>query len=68
LKLEIHVNGESRLFEPGATVADVVASLGTKPALLAVERNREIVPKKAHETTKLENGDRIEIVTFVGGG
>lgn len=68
MKLNIIVNGQPRAVERGATIADVLAQVREKPALLAVERNRVIVPKAAHATTSLEEGDHVEIVTFVGGG
>lgn len=68
MKLNIIVNGQPRVVERGATIADVLAQLREKPALLAVEHNRVIVPKAAHATTSLAEGDRVEIVTFVGGG
>jgi sulfur carrier protein len=68
MKITIHVNGQPRQVESGTTIADVLAGLDAKPALLAVERNRSIVPKAEHGTTELHDGDRVEIVTFVGGG
>lgn len=68
MTIRIHVNGQPREVEAGSTIADLLALLDQKPALLAIERNKAIVPKAAHATTALENGDRVEIVTFVGGG
>ena len=66
--LEIQVNGEPFEVPKGSTVADLVASRDLRPELVAVERNREIVPRKEHEAVPIESGDRIEIVTLVGGG
>ena len=50
------------------TVADLVTELGLDRRKVAVERNLEIVPRSLHETVRLADGDRIEIVQFVGGG
>ena len=52
----------------GQTLADYLAQAGYDPARLAVERNGEIVPKAQYAQTVLCEGDRIEIVRFVGGG
>lgn len=66
--IRITVNGNPRAVGCGTTISDLLASLEMKPVLLAVERNREIVRKSDFSTTPLADGDRIEIVTFVGGG
>ena len=66
--ITITVNGARRALRAGATIADLLRALDHPPSLFAVERNREIVPKATHGRTRLEDGDRIEIVTFVGGG
>ncbi|MEM8616555.1 MAG: sulfur carrier protein ThiS [Pseudomonadota bacterium] len=66
--MQIFINGEPRALEEGATVADLVLSLGGDPRGIAIERNLEIVPKNEHGITHLEDGDRLEIVQFVGGG
>ncbi len=63
----ITVNGTSRSIEVGKTVADLLAVLGVT-GRVAVERNREVVPRADHAQVVLEEGDRIEVVTFVGGG
>jgi thiamine biosynthesis protein ThiS len=62
------INGESRDFPDGLTLAGLVAHLGMKPDRVAVELNFEIVPRGTWETTALKDGDRLEIVHFVGGG
>lgn len=67
-ELTIQVNGEDRAAAPGATVADLLETLGLPLGKVAVERNLEIVPKSAYGATALAPGDRIEIVHFVGGG
>lgn len=66
--LHIQVNGEDRTVPPDATLASLVETLGLDPRKVAIERNLEIVPKSLHPTTPLTDGDRIEIVQFVGGG
>ena len=62
------VNGEPREVPAGATVADLLASLAVPPRGSAVERNRQLVPRREHAATALAAGDRVEIVTLVGGG
>lgn len=64
----IELNGESRSVTDGDTVSTLVAALGLVPQQIAVEKNREIVPRAAYDRTPLRDGDRLEIVTFVGGG
>ncbi len=62
------VNGEERSFDAIGVVADLVASLGLDGRKVAVERNLQIVPRSAYAATALSDGDRIEIVHFIGGG
>ena len=66
--MQIKVNGAPQTLEVGTTVASFVASLGPDPRGIAIERNREIVPKSQHGSTVLEDGDELEVVQFVGGG
>jgi len=66
--LEVHVNGRPRALPRGQTVADLVASLGLRPEAVAVEVNRELVPRARHAERVLADGDRVELVTLVGGG
>lgn len=65
--MRIQVNGEA-LDVAAATIADLVAELSLDPRKVAVERNLEIVPRSLHATTTLAEGDRVELVQFVGGG
>ncbi len=65
--MEVHINGEPRTLEP-MTVMELLHSLDLDPARLAVERNRDIVPKREYGSTHLAQGDKLEIVQFVGGG
>jgi thiamine biosynthesis protein ThiS len=62
------VNGEVRETRTGIDLAAFLAQLGLDPAKVAVERNREIVPRSTYSELILEPDDRLEIVTFVGGG
>ena len=64
----VTVNGEKRNFPPGATLAGVVAELGLDSERLAIELNREIVPRGQWGDTTLTPNAEIEIVQFVGGG
>lgn len=66
--ITVTVNGERRELPAGSTVADLVQALGCKPTQVAVERNREIVRRADHAATALADGDRLEVVTFFGGG
>lgn len=67
--MQVLCNGKSvEVTAPEATVATLLAQLGFGPTGVAVERNREVVPRAAWTTTALADGDRLEIVGFVGGG
>ena len=66
--ISIRVNGEHRRVNAGITVADLAHELGLEPTRVAVERNLEIVPRSTLADVTIEDGDEIEIVTFVGGG
>ena len=66
--MNITINGEARALQNPVTVAGMLTQLGIASGKVAVERNLEIVPKSAFETTTLTDDDRIEIVHFIGGG
>jgi sulfur carrier protein len=66
--LTITVNGENRAARPGATVVDLLRELGLDSGRVAIERNLQILPRLEWSETKVEAGDRYEIVQFVGGG
>ena len=66
--MNLTVNGETRTLDGVAHVAALVAALGLDGRKVAVERNLEIVPRSAYDATSLQDGDRIEIVHFIGGG
>ncbi len=67
-EFDITVNGKTHTVAPGTTLANLVATLGRKPELVAVERNAEIVPRTQYADTSLAPGDTLEIVQFVQGG
>jgi thiamine biosynthesis protein ThiS len=64
--VQVTVNDEPRTLPEGATVADLVATLG--PRRIAVEVNRAVVPSANYASTALRDGDAVEIIQFVGGG
>ena len=66
--MRIDVNGDERNVPEGTTIAGLLASLELEPGAVVVERNREIVPRDEVDEVTLEEGDRLEIVRFVGGG
>ena len=65
--IEVTVNGEARRIGAGS-IADMVRGLGLDPAKVAVERNLEIVPRSTLADVPVADGDKFEIVHFVGGG
>ena len=67
-ELSITVNGEERRVTEGATVSDLLHELGIATPRVAVERNRDIVPKARYPETRLAAGDELEVVELVGGG
>ena len=68
LPVTLTLNGESREYAAPITVSALLAGLGLDTRKVAVERNLEIVPRSAYGRTRLADGDRIEIVHFIGGG
>jgi thiamine biosynthesis protein ThiS len=62
------INGEPRIIDDAPTLAGLIHSLGMKPDRVAVELNLEIVPRTQWASTSLKDGDKLEIVHFVGGG
>jgi sulfur carrier protein len=66
--LTLVINGESQNFPEPLTVADLVVRLGKDSKALAVEVNRDVVPRAEHANRVLVDGDAVEIVTLVGGG
>jgi sulfur carrier protein len=66
--LRVRVNGDAVVAAGGSTVADLLRQLDLDRHRVAVELNREIVPRAEHARQLLADGDQLEIVTFVGGG
>lgn len=66
--MTIRVNGGEREVPEGATVKDLLGLLDIPPGPVAVEVNRDVVPRARHAEHVLRDGDRVEVVTLVGGG
>ncbi len=66
--MQILVNEAARTVRDQLTVAELVAELGLRAQQVAIEVNRELVPRGRHDSHKLAEGDAVEIVTLVGGG
>jgi thiamine biosynthesis protein ThiS len=66
--MKIEVNGTSREFVAGGSVLALLAEFEIDPRMVVVERNREIVRRDDLDRVQVEDGDRFEIVQFVGGG
>jgi sulfur carrier protein len=66
--IQVTVNGKAHRFERPVEVAALLSTLNLVGKKVAVERNGEIVPKSAHASTVLADGDQLEIVVAVGGG
>lgn len=66
--MNIHLNGEPRELPPGSTITELLQELGVTRPHVAVELNLEVVPRAQHADTVLRDGDRLEVVTLVGGG
>ena len=66
--MKLIINGEDREFNSISTLSDLLVQLGMKPDRVAVELNRELVPRDRWPSTQLGDGDKLEIVHFVGGG
>jgi sulfur carrier protein len=66
--MKLTVNGNPVELPDGSTVAALLAHLAVDGARVAVERNEDVVPRRAWTETQLSDGDAVEVVTFVGGG
>ena len=67
-EIQIQVNGEQRGYRADATVGDLLRELGIKTERVAVELNLEILDRKEFDQRDLKQGDRVEILSFIGGG
>lgn len=68
MSLSVTINGEPRQIPDGSSIAAMVAGIGLDPKKVAVERNLEIVPRSTLGEVTVADGDKFEIVHFVGGG
>lgn len=68
VSLNITLNGDARAVPDGLSVEGLLVHLGIQSKKVAVERNLEIVPKSAFAAIQIADGDRLEIVHFIGGG
>jgi len=66
--MRVILNGEEREIPNGLTILGLLEYLKLNPERVAIERNREVIPRAAWATVKICEGDRLEIVHFVGGG
>lgn len=66
--MQIFLNGAAQSVKEGIRLKELVESLGSDPRGIAIELNREIVPKSEHGAVVLSDGDQLEVVQFVGGG
>jgi thiamine biosynthesis protein ThiS len=67
-QVRVRVNGEERSLPTGTSVAGLLELLRVATPRVAVERNKEIVPKARYPETRIVEGDELEVVEFVGGG
>ena len=66
--MQLTINGEARSFDSPLTLATLLEKLGLKQDRVAVEHNLNLISRTQWESTALTDGDRLEIVQFVGGG
>jgi thiamine biosynthesis protein ThiS len=66
--MKLIINGEEKSVDKVSSVSDLLRELGLKADRVAVELNREIAARNSWDSTQLKDGDRLEIVQFVGGG
>ncbi len=66
--MRIRINGQWRQVPDGICVAELLAELSLEPRRVAVEWNKQLVPRRMHAETALADEDELEIVTLVGGG
>lgn len=66
--MKIILNGEEKEIKEGTTIKELIQELGIKAPNYAVAVGMDVIPKSEYETYRLKEGDKVEIVTFVGGG
>ena len=67
-KINIQLNGDAYVIDGDASLITLIAMLKMKPTRIAVELNREVVPKANYASVTLREGDELELINFVGGG
>ena len=68
MKTTVKINGEEREVDEHATLTELLATLAIDPKGIAVELNREVIPKSLHPETTIKKDDQIEIIRMTGGG
>jgi thiazole synthase len=68
MSINVTINGEAKLLNGAMTLTEMLSFLGLDPKKIAVERNLEIVPRSSYAQVQVSDGDRYEIVHFIGGG
>lgn len=66
--VQVEINGKSQAIPAGQTVRGLLDRLGLDGRLVVVELNRQVVRSTEHDEVELQDGDRLELVNFVGGG
>jgi thiamine biosynthesis protein ThiS len=66
--MKLQINGEDKTYTPPLRLSELISQMGLKGDRVAVELNLQIVPRDQWQLTNLSDGDRLEIVHFVGGG
>ncbi len=66
--MRVVINGNQQDIEPGTSVATLIGRYRLQPNHVAVEINRDLVPRRNFDSTQLTEGDHVEVVTLVGGG
>jgi sulfur carrier protein len=67
-EINLQINGETRICGDQTPIPELLQQLGFNPRLVAIEYNGEILHRQFWDETRVENGDRLEVVTIVGGG
>ena len=67
-EIEIQFNGQQHQLQPGTTIAELLKLFKMEPRYVAVEVNLQLIPRGQHAEHVLQDGDRLEVVTLVGGG
>lgn len=67
-KIKVYINDKEQEINDNSTIQDVLDSIGTKSPMFVVEKNLKIIPKEQYSSTFIEENDKIEIVSFFGGG